>query len=303
MSQRTILIFVDGLGWGEPDPRTNPCVTYGGRIFRLPIRPDQGAMTPLPSGGWARPIDAVLGVPGIPQSATGQTTLLTGINAQRLLGKHLTGFPNPKLQQVIKDHSLLKTLSENGHRACFLNAFRPLFWELSSEQQWRLSTTTVANLAAGLPFFTLEDLREERSVYQEITNGELLTRGFDVPLRTPTAAGRILADQARGYDFTLFEFFQSDRAGHSGQMEPCEQVLSQLDEFMRAVLESLVGDLAVETLVILTSDHGNLEDVSTRHHTTNPIPLMVWGRGAADFVAGVTQLDEVAPAILTRHPA
>ncbi len=303
MARRTILIFVDGLGWGDPDPETNPCATYAGEIFRLPSPPDPGVVITLPDGGHARPIDAVLGIPGIPQSATGQTTLLTGINAQQLLGKHLTGFPNPQLRQALKEHSVLKILTERGYRACFLNAFRPLFWELSGEQQWRLSATTVANLAAGLPFFSLEDLTADRAVYQEITNRELQERGFAVPARTPAQAGRILAAQARLYDFTLFEFFQSDRAGHSGDMKRSEQELSRLDAFLRAVLATLAVELAADTLVVLTSDHGNLEDATTRHHTGNPVPLMAWGRGAQEFLAGVERLDQVTPAILARHPA
>ncbi len=295
MKLRTILIFVDGLGWGGDDPAINPCLSYGGRLLRLP--PDGN----MPADGVARPIDAVLGVAGVPQSATGQTTLLSGVNAQAALGKHLTGFPNEVLREILREHSVLKTLADRGYTARFLNAFRPLFWEITSEQQWRLSATTVANLAAGLPFFTLDDVVEGRSVYQEITNKDLRQRGFDVPLRTPEEAGRILGAQARRYDFTLFEFFQTDKAGHSGEPARCERELRRLDDFVTAALSELSPELAVETLVILTSDHGNLEDCSTRRHTTNPVPLLVWGKGAAEFAAHVARLDQVTPAILARH--
>ncbi len=297
MRTRTILIFIDGLGWGGTDPAVNPCLDYGGCLLRLP---SDGA---VPTGGTARPIDAVLGVPGVPQSATGQTTLLSGVNAQGVLGKHLTGFPNEALREILREHSVLKILTDRGYRACFLNAFRPLFWEITPEQQWRLSATTVANLAAGLPFFTLDDVTAGRSVYQEITNGELRERGFDVPPRTPAEAGRILAAQARGYDFMLFEYFQTDKAGHSADLERCRGELRRLDEFLQAVLETLAADLQEQTLVVLTSDHGNLEDCSTRRHTTNPIPLLAWGRDAREFVAGISRLDQVTPAILARHPA
>ena len=69
----------------------------------------------------------------------------------------------------------------------------------------------------------------------------------------------------------------------------------------RALLDELAGDLARDTLVLLCSDHGNLEDASTRRHTTNPVPLLAWGAGAAEFVAPLARLDEVTPAILARH--
>ena len=48
----------------------------------------------LPFGGLVKPVDPKLGVKGIPQSATGQTSLLTGVNAQGVLGYHKSGYPN-----------------------------------------------------------------------------------------------------------------------------------------------------------------------------------------------------------------
>ncbi|HXT50199.1 MAG TPA: phosphoglyceromutase, partial [Thermoanaerobaculia bacterium] len=38
-------------------------------------------------------LDAVLGVPGLPQSGTGQTTLFTGVNAQASIGHHVPALP------------------------------------------------------------------------------------------------------------------------------------------------------------------------------------------------------------------
>jgi hypothetical protein len=299
MKKRTILVFIDGLGWGQPDPDTNPQYAYGGRIFRLPE--GDGNLRPLPFAGWARPLDAILGVAGVPQSATGQTTLLAGVNAQKMLGKHLTGFPNEVLRKVLLERSVLKSLSELGLKARFLNAYRPRFWELSRERQLTLSATTVANLAADLPFFTLDDIRAGRSIYQEFTNTELRERGFDLATITPAQAGQILAQAARKLDFTLYEYFQSDKAGHSGDMDRACRELVRLDAFLTALLEELAPDLRGQTLLLVTSDHGNLEDANTRRHTLNPVPLLGWGDGAKEFLAGVSGLDEVAGAIVARH--
>ncbi len=150
MGLRTFLVFVDGLGWGGRDPAINPQLTYGGRFFQLPDSAS-GEPVPVAVDGWAQPIDAVLGVPGVPQSATGQTTLLSGINSQGVLGKHLTGFPNEKLRDILLEHSVLKSVTELGQKAAFLNAFRPRFWELSRERQLTLSATTVANTERMFP--------------------------------------------------------------------------------------------------------------------------------------------------------
>ncbi len=299
MKKRTILIFIDGLGWGEPDPAVNPQHAYGGDFFRLPSCED--AVCEMPCEGWARPIDALLGVAGVPQSATGQTTLLAGVNAQQVLGKHLTGFPNEILRDILLEDSILKKLTDLGLEARFLNAYRPRFWDLTRERQLTLSATTVANLAADLPFFTLDDVRAGRSIYQEFTNAELKARGFDLDPLTPAEAGRSLGRAARGLDFTLYEYFQSDKAGHSGDMDRSCAELAKLDDFMKALLEELAVELAAGTLVLVTSDHGNLEDAATRRHTLNPVPLLGYGDGAREFLAIVTRLDEVSPAIVARH--
>src|SRR5512145_901748 len=97
--RRIVLFFIDGLGWGPADDVANPTQTYGGDLFRLPDPPADGQPRRLASGAWARPIDACLGVDGLPQSATGQTTMLTGVNAAAALGRHKEGFPGPRLRE------------------------------------------------------------------------------------------------------------------------------------------------------------------------------------------------------------
>ncbi len=295
---RTILFFIDGFGWGGDDPAVNPQHAYGGDLLRLPpVAAAADGPVPLPRGGWARPIDAVLGVPGVPQSATGQTTLLTGVNAQAAIGKHLTGFPNDALRAILLEHSVLKQVVGLGHTACFLNAFRDPFFDFPRERQLRYSATTVANLAADLPFFRPEDIVAGRSIYQEFTNADLRARGFAVPLLTPEAAGRVLGEAAGRHDFVLFEYFQSDKAGHSAEHARVGGELAKLDAFLGVALDAKPADV----LLVICSDHGNLEDVTTRRHTVNPVPLMAWGPGAREFVAPVDRLDRVTPALVARY--
>ena len=282
-AQRVVLIFVDGIGVGDGGP-DDPTRTYGGELF-------DWSRT---SAAW-KPIDAALGVPGIPQSATGQASLFTGRNAQSILGHHDTGFPGPVVRDLIRESSILKAVTDQGQTAAFLNAFRPLFWELSEAQQWALSASTVANLAADLPFFTLDDLVAEQSVYQDVTNDDLRQRGFEVPAWTPEHAGQVLATNVSRFDMTLFEYFKTDKAGHTQDRSRCESVLYELDCFVQAYLKAAPPG----TLTILTSDHGNIEDLGTRSHTSNPVPLMAWGPGCNNFISGCDCLMDVTPAILT----
>jgi len=247
-------------------------------------------------GGLSLGLDATLGVDGIPQSATGQTALLTGINAPRLLGRHLFGFPNSTLRRVIMEHSLLKQIDGRGLNCAFLNAFRPRFFELGAEVWTKpLSVTTWTNGAARLPFFTLDDVAAGRSIYQDFTNRSLRERGFDLPVYSPAEAGAILGCRSADYDFLLYEYFRTDGAGHSCDMDRCVAELQGLEEFLESVLETIDLD---ETLLIVTSDHGNIEDLSVRGHTRNRALTVLWGRGAEEAVERLETILDVPRLIL-----
>jgi bisphosphoglycerate-independent phosphoglycerate mutase (AlkP superfamily) len=70
-------------------------------------------------------------------------------------------------------------------------------------------------------------------------------------------------------------------------------VLSRLDTF----LGSTVAHRSPQTTLVVCSDHGNLEDTTTRAHTVNPVPLLVVGPAAGAF-GGARAITDVAPAIL-----
>ncbi len=288
-----IFIFVDGLGLGERQKSYNPCTADETRLLS---NFKESVPAPIPFAGRCLPLDASLGVPGIPQSATGQTALLTGENAARLLGQHRSGFPNKALRELLKEKSLLKQIKDRGFRPIFLNAFRPIFFKLDDRLKWLLSATTVATLAAELPFFTLEDVRERRSIYQDFTNRDLIEKGFDVPEFTPEEAGQILADQSRNFDFVLYEYFKTDRAGHAQDMNLAISECQKLARFLAAFLEKVNTN---NTQIILTSDHGNIEDLRTKDHTTNPAMTLLWGPLTSDWEPRLHSLTDVTPTILS----
>lgn len=302
-------IFVDGIGLGDAESPANPHrhpelnllanfrpagwlpPPEGGRPDTLP---EVWRRTALPFGGRVIATDASLGLPGLPQSATGQTTILTGVNAALALGRHMYGYPSPTLKRILLEHSLFKQLRKAGHSAAFLNAFSPRFFDLG-DAVWEqpLSATTWATRAGGLDFRTFDDLAAGRAVYHDIDHRSM--KAARIPPREPEDAGRAFAREAATLDFALFEFFQTDKAGHSMNVETGVAVLLKLERFLIAVLETM--NLEQDTLV-LTSDHGNLEDSSVKTHTHNPVPTLVFGAHASSACDHLTRLEAFTPWIL-----
>ncbi|HET9940171.1 MAG TPA: alkaline phosphatase family protein [Candidatus Eisenbacteria bacterium] len=270
--KQVLLFFIDGLGVGSDDPDVNVVASgdYPTLALTRTHRPgSRSGLIPVLAHG----VDASLGVPGLPQSATGQTAILTGVNAPAVMGRHISGFPGPTLRAILAEHSILKRIREAGRSASFLNAYGTTFFQTEPSKR-RLSATSLATIASGAPFRTLEDLLAGRGVVHDLTHWRMRERGYDVPLRTPEEAGAIIAEQAMAQDFSLFEYFETDRAGHDQDAERAKRCLSDLDRALETVLA--LADLE-RLSVVVVSDHGNVEDGTVRTHTLNPAHFALWG--------------------------
>lgn len=286
-----LLIFIDGVGIGTRGEH-NPLDGLDSEFFSI----FQAERPQLPFNGVMAETDARLGVEGLPQSATGQTTILTGVNAAQLIGRHLNGYPSPRLKQALAEHSIYKKLMARGRSVTFANAYTRNYIENPPRF---ISATTVAAQSAGVQLRMLEDLQERRAVSHDFTNRFLIDRGFEVQERTSEEAGRDLARLAADYDFTLYEHFITDRIGHERDRALARTLTRQhiplLTQFVRAVLEA--ADLERQT-VMITSDHGNIEDASTRSHTLNPVATLAFG-AARDYIRSrVKSLTDITPAII-----
>jgi 2,3-bisphosphoglycerate-independent phosphoglycerate mutase len=288
-ASRVVLFFIDGLGIGESEAK-NPLSQIDGIE---PLAHFINRQAELIYDGILVPTDPRLGIEGRPQSASGQTTILTGINAPQFLGYHKQGFPNEKLREVISENSLFLQLRRRKiDEIVFANAYTPQFF--AETPRWK-SATTCAVEAAGLPFRKLPDLLGRKALFHDFTNQTLRDRGFDAPLFSPAQAAEILADLSMGYRFTLYEHFLTDKIGHDQDFERARIHLPQLAEFIRETLNRI--DLENTTL-ILTSDHGNIEDLSVRNHTLNDVPTIVWGRKRHETARQINDLTDITPAVL-----
>jgi hypothetical protein len=274
------MVFVDGLGIGRADPAVNP------------ITPESAPTLHALLDASIR-LDAMLGVPGFPQSATGQTALLTGVNAARLIRRHLEGFPNAELRELVAASNVFKRLSETGIACTFANAYLAANVD-EVRQRRRHSVTTVAALS-GLGTVRCRDfLERNEAVCHDLTRETLAARGYTGPTITPEAAAGHLAAISASHGFTLFEHFLTDRAGHGMSLSGATKVIRVLDRFLTALLPACA---AAGVTVLLTSDHGNIEDLSVPGHTMNPVPLSV--TPAATAPNSAADLCDVTPFVIS----
>ena len=295
--RRILFVFLDGVGLGPSGPH-NPLSADGASAFR---RLSGGAAwtQDLPeqqsSHHLVRPLDATLGVDGLPQSGTGQATLFTGVNCAERVGRHFGPFPHSATHEVLDHENLfhrVQALTADPDSATFANAFPPQFFDAPS-RRWTVTTRCCAG--ADVRLRDLDALRSNRAVAADLT-AEAWREALqlNVPPRSPADAAEHLFATHRDHALTLFEYFQTDKVGHGrGDLTP-DALIGRLDPFLGRLLDLI--DPTQDTLLV-TSDHGNVEDTRHTQHTRNPVPLLVHG-WAAPYFTDAQDLTDVTPGIV-----
>jgi hypothetical protein len=281
---KMLFIFVDGIGL-RPASGDNP------------INPDICPTLCRLIKDHSVAIDACLDMDGLPQSATGQASMFTGVNAAQYMGRHCEGFPGPSLRKLLGEDNLFLALKRKGLRCRFADAYMVESVDELEARRFK-SVTTVMALTQPETISTHEDLRDKLALTHDITGEVLVKKGHAVKIITPLKAAEHLLQVVRAYDFTLFEIFQTDFAGHSSNYEEAREILKTLDQFLDAV-EKLCVPAGI--LLVITSDHGNIEDMGVRGHTRNPVPLIAVGPEASTFLANARSLTDITPRIISMY--
>jgi 2,3-bisphosphoglycerate-independent phosphoglycerate mutase len=286
-----IIFFVDGIGIGQQDVIHNPCLNSKYQLF--------SPLKKLPFNGNSFSLDACLGIKGLPQSATGQSTIYTGENTAKLIGKHLFGFPNEKIKQLLIKQSIFIELKSLGYCCKFMNAFRPIFFT-SPEifKDVRLSVTSEMNRAAGLSFSNIKDIKNRNALYHDFTNRELIEKGFQLPLFGFNDASKILIEQSKKNDLILYEYFLTDMAGHSKNMN---NAISELNKIESLIYATVKKTDQTDISIIVCSDHGNIEDLSTKSHTYNPAFFAVWTKMSIKKLSSLMDIYSLTINLVTKN--
>ena len=234
-------------------------ISVGGNKLLAKPAPYVGARATL------LPLDAALGVNGLPQSATGQAVLLTGINIPQEIGEHYGPKPNPAVAKYLLNGNLFSQVIKAGKTAALLNAYPPRYFDGVDSGKRLYSAIPLAVTSAGLSLFDKDDYYAGRALSADfIGDGWRGMLGFpDAPTYQPREAGNKLAELANQYDFSFFEAIE--------QFKKFDDVLSGLcDQWDDQ-----------DGLILVTSDHGNMEDLSTRRHTDAKVPGLLIGSSEA----------------------
>jgi hypothetical protein len=292
---RLLFIFLDGVGIGEADPDRNP---FARAVIPTLLRLMGGKLPTLAAPrvrgrhGTSFPLDATLDTDGIPQSGTGQASLLTGQNAALLYGRHFGPWTPVSLRPLVEERSMLRAARDAGRTVVFANAY-PRGWP-GPRGKLRVAGPPLAARGAGLLDRHEEALAEGRAVSSEMVNEAWRAHlgHVGLPRVTEEEAGRNLGRISAEAELTLWAHYATDTAGHRGGMEGGVVALERLDRFLAGVLETLPGDATL----LLASDHGNLEEVAGGH-TRNPALGVAAGPGARTLSDRMERLTDVAPAI------
>ena len=163
-----------------------------------------------------------------------------------------------------------------------------------AEARKRWTVTTLSCIEAGIRLRRTADLHAGDGLSADLTGAGWPERTANWTPITEAEAGQRLVRMADAHTFTLYEYYRTDKAGHSQDMPRAGRVLGALDRFLAGILDAF--DPA-RHLLLVTSDHGNIEDLSTKSHTRNPVPFIALGR-RADAFAKVETLTDVTPAIM-----
>ncbi len=295
-----LLIFLDGVGLGTDDPQVNPFITA-----RL------DALHTLSNGKrWLHttgnqhstraafiPTDPRMGITGRPQSGTGQATIVTGRNIPALIGEHYGPKPNAPIRALLEQDNLFKQVIAHDLTAGILEAYPPQWHDGVTSGKNLPSSYQYAAIEAGVHLPTAEDLRRGEAISGDWTGaGWREQLGFaDMPLLTPYEAGERIVALSRDYDFAFCPHWLTDVIGHRGTLEDAVKSLETFNAVMQGVLDTWQDD---EGLIIITSDHGNMEEIGNRKHTENDVPTVVIGRESPRFAEGIYTLADIAPRII-----
>lgn len=150
---------------------------------------------------------------------------------------------------------------------------------------------TLAEINQNIFVFAAREAGVDLRTWNDVRHGEALTSSMThelenefglhffgeepLPPRTPEEAAAILARLSGAHDFTFYKYQIPDLVSHTGRVELAREVFATIERFVDALLRQIDS---TETAVLITSDHGHLEQVAfTQGHPKSRVPTWYFG--------------------------
>lgn len=293
-------IFWDGVGYGKNNPTVNPFFAaklptfetlFDGKLPSLSFKKFSSDVVSL------SPVNTTLRVAGLPQSGTGQCAMMTGVNAAKHIGKHFGPHPYSTLVPIIKEKNLFVRLQQMNKTFFFANGYPKRYLDYLFGPKGKIPTIALAYLSAGKSLNTHVDIQNRQAISADISGSRWGELGHpEVPMIHPAEAGKLFYELGKKVDLIFFEYFVTDHAGHSQEMRTAIEMLERMDGFLNGILRRF--DYSNDIIFII-SDHGNVENLSVKTHTRNPVPLIVIGKQHSYFSSRIRTLVDVTPTIVS----
>lgn len=279
--KKLIVIFLDGVGYNKDNNKSN--------IFPYDF------INLCGQNCYYFGVNATLNVRGIPQSGTGQVSLLCGINAAEDICKHYGPFPHHYHKEILKNKNIFKVLESNHIVTYFTNAYPHKYFDMLDKYNFQGAFARAYSYTRK-KLNTFNELKLKKAISGDITNERWINMNYEIDLISPEEAAHILYNLSDSFDFIVYEYFFTDHIGH-GKItgETAANLLNNLKLFLMQVI-NLVNQKEVNLLIC--SDHGNIEELDTKLHTYNDALFIAAGREAEYFSTKIKYLYDFYKTIL-----
>ena len=213
---------------------------------RLWQRFSTATRSPRPAGRFSHgdahliPTDAHLGVPGRPQSATGQTAILTGVNAPARLGEHYGPRPDQRVRDILDEAGIFARLHAAGHATAFVNAYPQGYFDAVKRGKRLLSAVPYAARRGGLRLRTWREMVGAAGPVRKFHRPGLAHSSWAIQMsrsirrRKPA---RSSGDSPSRSAFAFFEHWLTDFLGHYRDLGGAIENFERIDRFLAGLLD------------------------------------------------------------------
>jgi 2,3-bisphosphoglycerate-independent phosphoglycerate mutase len=222
-----------------------------------------------------------------------------------LMQADFSGFPRPR---VPRDLTYVTMTEYNVELPNVVVAFAPQpvvsVAELVAEHGLRQFHVAETEKYAHVTYF-FNGGREEPFAGEDrvlVPSPRVMTYDLAPEMSAASVAAR-LAEAVRSgrYDFAIVNFANPDMVGHTGVFDAALRAMAATDAAVGVVADAV---LEAGGCVLLTADHGNIEEMAfpdgglNTQHSTNPVPVAFVSVDAARWTVRDGDLADVGPTLL-----